>query len=34
LQDGQERLLGNFDAADLLHALLAGFLLLEQLALA
>ena len=34
LQDGQERLLGHLDAADLLHALLALLLALEQLALA
>src|SRR5215210_8925753 len=34
LQDREERLLRNLDAADLLHALLAFLLLLEQLALA
>ena len=34
LQHGQEGLLRNLDRAELLHALLAGFLLLEQLALA
>src|SRR4051812_17845895 len=34
LQDGEERLLGNLDAPDLLHALLALLLALEQLALA
>src|SRR5205085_7821478 len=34
LQDGEERLLGDLDVADLLHALLAGLLLLQQLALA
>src|SRR5436190_1622455 len=34
LQYGQERLLGHLDLADLLHALLPGLLLLEQLALA
>src|SRR3954453_7216308 len=33
-QHGQECLLRNLDAADALHALLAGLLLLEQLALA
>ena len=33
LQHGQERFLRNLDAADLLHPLLAFFLLLEQLAL-
>ena len=34
LQDGEERLLRNLDRADLLHALLALLLFLEQLALA
>src|SRR5881396_4445604 len=34
LQDGEERLLGNLDAPDLLHALLALLLALEELALA
>src|SRR5829696_157292 len=34
LQDGQERLLGHLDPADLLHAPLALLLALEQLALA
>ncbi len=34
LQHGEERLLRNLDLADLLHALLAFFLLLEELALA
>ena len=34
LQHGQERLLRDLDRADLLHALLALFLLLEELALA
>src|SRR5262245_39902965 len=34
LQHRQERLLGDFDSADLLHALLAFLLLLEKLALA
>src|SRR5215813_1085765 len=34
LQDRQERLLWDLDAAHLLHALLALFLLLEELALA
>src|SRR5689334_22519159 len=34
LEDRQERLLGHLDAADLLHALLAFLLALEQLALA
>src|SRR4051812_38909286 len=34
LQDGEERLLWDLDAADLLHALLAGLLLLQQLPLA
>src|SRR5258708_1849067 len=34
LQDGEERLLRDLDAADLLHALLARLLLLEQLPLA
>src|SRR5580704_5637672 len=32
LEDGEERLLRNLHAADGLHALLAGLLLLEQLA--
>src|SRR4249919_2204232 len=34
LQDGEERLLGNFHATHLLHPLLALFLLLEELLLA
>ncbi len=34
LENGQERLLGDLHAAHLLHALLAGLLLLEQLPLA
>src|SRR5258708_8129719 len=34
LQDGEERLLRDLDAAHLLHALLARFLLLEELPLA
>src|SRR3954465_9107681 len=34
LEHGQERLLGNLDTADLLHALLAFLLTLEQLSLA
>ena len=34
LQDGHEGSLGDLDAADGLHALLALFLLLEQFALA
>src|SRR6059036_829960 len=34
LEDGEERLLRDLDAADPLHALLAFLLLLEQLALA
>src|SRR6267142_1218218 len=34
LQNGQKRLLRDLDLPDLLHTLLAGFLLLEQLALA
>src|SRR5215208_1708998 len=34
LENGQERLLRNLDGADLLHALLPLFLLLEELALA
>src|SRR5260370_5350921 len=34
LQNGQKRLLRDFNLPDLLHALLAGFLLLEQLAFA
>src|SRR4051812_17047323 len=33
-ENGQKGLLGNFDVADLLHALLSFLLLLEQLALA
>src|SRR5262249_17909949 len=33
VEHGKERLLGHLDGADLLHALLALFLLLEQLAL-
>src|SRR5215217_5526507 len=34
LQNGQEGLLGHLNPSDLLHSLLARFLLLEQLALA
>ena len=34
LEDGEERFLRHLDGADLLHALLARLLLLEQLALA
>src|SRR5438874_2185359 len=34
LKDREESLLRNLDAADRFHALLAGFLLLEELALA
>src|SRR6188508_2488031 len=34
LQDGEERLLRDFDVAHLLHAFLAGLLLLQQLPLA
>src|SRR5690606_14745778 len=34
LEDGHEGRLGDLDVADLLHALLAGLLLLEPLALA
>ena len=34
LEDGEEGFLGDFDVADLLHALLAFLLLLEELALA
>src|SRR5271169_1728380 len=34
LEDGEERLLRNFHAADGFHPFLAGFLLLEELALA
>src|SRR6185503_3531906 len=33
LEDGEKRFLRNLDRADLLHALLSFFLLLEQLAL-
>src|SRR5690606_9230666 len=34
LQDGEERLLGDLDIADLLHALLAGLLSFEKFLLA